>query len=70
MKIKVEALNIGMDFIKPYDEEKEKILSDTYDKINKALDNQVYGTSNDLAKRVKKRRKARHGWRRYYAFYE
>ena len=70
MKIKVEALNIGMDIIKPYDEEKEKILSNLYDKLNKRLDNRVHGTSSDLAKRVKKHRKARRLWKSYFVFYD
>ena len=59
LKIKLYAINIGTEVIKVHDEEKEKILRNLYNNINKRVNNRAYGTSSDLAHiyYVKKRKR-------------
>ena len=68
MKIKIMVINIGTEYIQTYDEEKEKLLTNLYDNINKRIGNKVYGSSGDFVKRVKKRKKWKRLWKKYYVF--
>ena len=67
MQIKLRAINIGTDIIMPYEENKEKELSNLYDKITKRIGNKIYPTSADYFKMTKKRKKIRF-WKTYFVY--
>ena len=66
MEVKLTVLNIGTEVIKPYDENKEKKLTNLYDSTRNRLRNEVHGTNADFAKRVRYKKR----FHRYFVFYD
>ena len=58
--IRINALNIATDIIRPYDEKKEKMLNDYYKIITNTFGDRIYGANEDFI--LITRRKKRNKW--------